>query len=129
MTTQTKKGEKMKKERRTEEFHCMVPGYGPKEILSFHTQQGLVAKTKRNRQESALTWGLGLDSRDLLRFWTALSTAGPEGIRLLLARYGFHKNGPQSIAQLARSRRCGEETIRRKLKQIEGEIKRQLLRR
>jgi hypothetical protein len=119
----------MKKERRTEEFHCMVPGYGPKEILSFHTQQGLVAKTKRNRQEAALTWGLGLDSRDLLRFWSALSTAGPEGIRLLLARYGFHKGGPQSIAGLARSRRCDPKTVRLKLRRIEGEIKKQLLKR
>jgi len=119
----------MKKERRTEEFHCLVPGYGPKEILSFHTQQGLVAKTKRNRQEAALTWGLGLDSRDLLRFWTALSTAGPEGIRLLLARYGFYRNGPQSIAGLARSRRCDPKTVRLKLRRIEGEVKRQLLKR
>ena len=119
----------MKKERRTEEFHCAVPGFGPKEILSFHTQQALVAKTKRNRQEAALTWGLGLDSRDLLRFWTALSTAGPEGIRLLLARYGFHKNGPQSIAGLARSRRCDPKTVRLKLRRIEGEVKRQLLKR
>jgi len=119
----------MKKERRTEEFHCLVPGFGPKEILSFHTQHGLIAKTKRNRQESALTWGLGLDSRDLLRFWSALSTAGPDGVRLLLARYGFHKNGPQSIAGLARARGCDPKTIRGKLKRIEGEIKRQLLRR
>jgi hypothetical protein len=119
----------MNKERRTEEFHCAVPGFGPKEILSFHTQQGLVAKTKRNRQEAALTWGLGLDGKDLLRFWTALSTAGPEGIRLLLARYGFHQRGPQSIAQLARARGCDPKTIRGKLKRIEAEVKRQLLRR
>jgi len=119
----------MKKERRTEEFHCAVPGFGPKEILSFHTQQGLVAKTERNRQEAALTWGLGLDGKDLLRFWTALSTAGPEGIRLLLARYGFYRNGPQSIAGLARARGCDPKTIRGKLKRIEGEVKKQLLRR
>jgi len=119
----------MKKERRTEEFHCAVPGYGPNEVLSFHTQQGLVAKTKWNRQEAALTWGLGLDSRDLLRFWSALSTAGPEGIRLLLARYGFYRYGPQSIAQLARARGCDRKTIRFKLKRIEAEIKKQLLKR
>jgi hypothetical protein len=120
----------MKKERRTEEFHCLVPGYGPNEVLSFHTQQALVSRIKRSGQNaSAITWGLGLDSRDLLRFWSALSTAGPEGIRLLLARYGFHRNGPQSIAQIARARGCGEETIRRKLKRIEGEIKKQLLKR
>jgi len=117
----------MKKERRTEEFHCAVPGFGPKEILSFHTQQGLVAKTKRNRQEAALTWGLRLDGKDLLRFWTALSTAGPDGVRLLLARYGFFKNGPQSLGQLARARGQDKETIRRRLKRIEGEIKKQLL--
>jgi len=119
----------MNKERRTEEFHCAVPGYGPNEVLSFHTQQGLIAKTRRNKQESALTWGLGLDGKDLLRFWEALSTAGPEGIRLLLARYGFYRNGPQSIAQLARARRCDRKTIRFKLKRIEGEIKKQLLKR
>jgi hypothetical protein len=118
----------MNKERRTEVFHCQVPGYGPKEVLSFHTQQGLIAKTKRNRQESALTWGLGLEARDLLRFWEALSTAGPEGIRLLLARYGFHKNGPQSIAQLARARGCDPKTIRGKLKRIEATLKTCLLR-
>jgi len=120
----------MKKERRTEEFHCLVPGYGPKEILSFHTQQAVTARTgKSGNDGSALTWGLGLDSRDLLRFWSALSRVGPEGVKLLLQRYGFYRNGPQSIAGLARARGCGEETIRRKLKRIEGEIKRQLLRR
>ncbi len=36
----------MNKERRNEEFHCAVPGYGPNEVLSFHTQNGLIAKTQ-----------------------------------------------------------------------------------
>ncbi len=75
-------------------------------------------------------WAQGrVDGKDLLRFWSALSTAGPEGIRLLLARYGFHKRGPQSIAGLARSRGCDPKTVRLKLRRIEGEIKKQLLRR
>jgi hypothetical protein len=118
----------MKKERRTEEYHCMVPGYGPNEVLSFHTQQAFTARPKGNGGNgSALTWGLGLDGKDLLRFWTALSTAGPEDIRLLFARYGFHKGGPQSIARIARARGRDPKTIRLKLKRIEAGIKAQLL--
>ena len=120
----------MKKERQTAEFHSLVPGYGPKEILSFHTQQGMAARPKGSGQNaSAITWGLGLDSRDLLRFWTALSRVGPEGVKLLLQRYGFYRNGPQTIAGLARSRRCDPKTVRLKLRWIEAELKKQLLRR
>jgi hypothetical protein len=120
----------MKKERQARIERFTDPDPEPDEILNFHTEHGFALRSGRTEHFAAgIEGGVNVGSQDLLRLWIALSGFQPQDLELLLQRYGFSENGPQSLGQIARARGCDPKTVRLKLRRIEGEIKRQLLRR
>ncbi len=120
----------MKKERQAGKEPFTDADLEPDGIIDFQSRHGFSLRSGRKEHFAAgIEEGVYVGTQDLVRLWRALSGSLPQDLELLLARYGFTENGPQSIVQLARARRCDPKTIRGKIERIEGELKKHLLRR